>query len=104
MPGIATTNSLKEASLAEARQLERPVRYLDSPQVDKEGLARQLLARHPVEKGLVCVFTALEPCMTFEYHRSQNRDQRGLRLRPSKCLHLYKYYLHPRFGFMNARI
>jgi hypothetical protein len=100
----ATTNRLKEASLAEARKLDRPVRYLDSPKINKEDLARQLLAEHPVEEGLICVMTALEPCMTFEYHRSQNRDERGLRLRPSKCIHLYKYFLHPRFGFMNARI
>jgi hypothetical protein len=100
----ATTNRLKEASLAEAGKLGRPVLYLDSPKVNKEDLARQVLAQHPVKEGLICAMTALEPCMTFEYHRSQNRDERGLRLRPGKCLHLYKYYLHPRFGFMNARI
>ncbi len=101
---LATTESLKKASLAEARKLDRPVRYLDSPVVDKEEFARKLLAEYPVEQGLICVLTALEPCMSFEYHRSANRDERGLRLRPSKCLHLYKYFLHPRFGFMNARI
>ncbi|MEK7838808.1 MAG: hypothetical protein AAB328_12600 [candidate division NC10 bacterium] len=101
---LTTTERLKQASLAEARKLDRPVRYLDSPTIDKEDLARQLLAEHPIEQGLICVLTALEPCMTFEYHRSQNRDERGLRLRSSKCLHLYKYFLHPRFGFMNARI
>lgn len=101
---VATTERVKEASLAEAEALERPVRYLDSPKVDKEDIARQLLARYPVEEGLICALTALEPCMTFEYHRSQNPDERGLRLRPGKCLHIYKYYLHPRFGFMNARI
>ncbi|MEK7447106.1 MAG: hypothetical protein AABZ70_19840 [candidate division NC10 bacterium] len=101
---LATTERLKQASLAEARKLDRPVRYLESPTIDKEDLARQLLVEHPIERGLICVLTALEPCMTFEYHRSQDRDERGLRLRPSKCLHLYKYFLHPRFGFMNARI
>jgi hypothetical protein len=101
---LTTTERVKKASLAEARELDRPVRYLDSPTIDKEDLARQLLAEHPVKHGLVCVLTALEPCMTFEYHRSAERDQRGLRLRPSKCLHLYKYWIHPRFGFMNARI
>ena len=101
---VATTERLKEASLAEARKLGRPIRYLDSPNVDKEDLARLLLDLHPIEEGLICVLTALEPCMTFEYHRSQNLEERGLRLRSSKCLHLYKYYLHPRFGFMNARI
>ena len=101
---VDTTERLKEASLAEARRLDRPVLYLKSPTIDKEDVARKLLVKHPVEQGLICVLTALEPCMTFEYHRSQNRDERGLRLRPGKCLHLYKYFLHPRFGFMNARI
>ncbi len=42
--------------------------------------------------------------MRFEYHRSQDPTQRGLKLRPSKCLHLYKYYQHPRFGFMQTRL
>lgn len=101
---LATTERVQKASLAEACRLGRPIRYLESPSIDKEDLARRLLVEHPVEQGLICVLKAVEPCMTFEYHRSQNRDERGLRLRPGKCLHLYKYYLHPRFGFMNARI
>jgi hypothetical protein len=63
-----------------------------------------LLAEHPVDEGLICVLSAVEPCMSFEYHRSADRAERGLKLRPRKCLHLYKYWLHPRFGFMNARI
>lgn len=101
---LRTTERVKAASLAEANDHGRPVRYLDSPNVSKEDLARKILAEHPVEQGLICVFTALEPCMTFEYHRSPNRDERGLRLHRSKCLHLYKYWLHPRLGFMSARI
>ena len=100
----STTDRIRQAALVEAGDLERPVRYLQSPSIDKEALARRLLAEHPIEQGLVCVLTALEPCMTFEYHRSQDRHERGLRLRPGKCLHLYKYFLHPRFGFMSARI
>jgi hypothetical protein len=100
----STTEKLKDASLAVARKFDRPVRYLESPTINKENLARRLLAEHPIKQGLICVLTALEPCMTFEYHRSQDRNERGLRLRPGKCLHLYKYFLHPDFGFMNARI
>jgi hypothetical protein len=101
---LRTTEQVKAASLAVARQFNRPFRYLESPAINKEKLARRLLADYPIERGLICVLTALEPCMTFEYHRSQDQNERGLRLRPSKCLHIYKYYLHPRFGFMNARI
>jgi hypothetical protein len=99
-----TTEMLKEATLAEAVERDRPIRYLDSPAISKEDLARRLLAEHPVDEGLICVLKALEPCRTFEYHKSRDPKERGLRLRASKCLHLYKYFLHPRFGFMNARI
>jgi hypothetical protein len=42
--------------------------------------------------------------MSFEYHRSQDRNERGLKLRPKKCLHVYKYFIHPDFGFMGARL
>ena len=101
---LDTTERLKEASLAEARKRDRPIRYLESSATNKEALARQLLAEHPIEQGLICVLMAVEPCRTFEYHRSMNRDERGLRLRQGKCLHLYKYFLHPRLGFLNARI
>jgi hypothetical protein len=101
---LATTERVKDAALAEARKLDRPIHYLESSATDKEAFARRLLAEHPVEQGLICVLTAVEPCRTFEYHRSANREERGLRLRSNKCLHLYKYFLHPRFGFMNARI
>ncbi len=101
---VETTEYVKQASLREAERLKRPILYLERASTDKENLARRLLARYPVERGLICVFKAIEPCMTFEYHRSMDQKERGLRLRPGKCLHLYKYYLHPRFGFMNVRL
>ena len=100
----STSKRVKAAALAEARAGGRPVRYLRSSSISKEDFARALLAEHPTDQGLVCAFSVVEPCMSFEYHRSQDRDQRGLKLRPRKCLHVYQYRIHPRFGFMNARI
>jgi hypothetical protein len=100
-----TTQRVKKAALAEAERHGRPVRNLESPKTSKEDLARTFLEEQPLEKpGLVCAFTAVEPCMSFEYHRSKDPKERGLKLRPRKCQHVYKYYVHPRFGFMNARI
>lgn len=101
---LDATEKLKDASLAEAQRKHRPILYLDSPNVDKQELARKTLAENPIRQGLICVFKAIEPCVTFEYQRSANREERGLRRHRSKCLHLYHYWLHPRFGFMNARI
>jgi hypothetical protein len=101
---LATSERVKEASLREALEHNRPIHYLQSSSTDKEALARNSLAKHPVDRGLICAMRVVEPCMSFEYHRSADRRERGLKRRPRKCLHIYKYYLHPVFGFLNARI
>ena len=95
---------LKEASLAEAKALGRPVKYLTSSPVSKEEIARGIAARDGIGDGLVCVLTCVEPCWSFEIYR--NREKKKLELQPRyrKCLLLYHYWLHPVFGFMNARI
>ncbi len=100
----AMTAMLLKASLEAAERYERPVRYLASSATRKEDVAREILRDMPVDSGLVCVLKCVEPCMSFEVHR--NRDQKKLELRPKKrkCLHLYHYFLDPRFGLMNARI
>lgn len=102
---LQTSERVKEAALAGIEALGRPVRYLESSKASKEDLARRLLAQHPLDgAGLVCAFKVVEPCMSFEYHRSPDPRERGLKLRPRKCLHLYKYFVHPMFGFMNVRL
>jgi hypothetical protein len=101
---LHTSNEVKDGSLREAVEGDRPIRYLTSAKTDKEDLSHQLLDEHPIDDGLVCAFTIVEPCMSFEYHRSQDKAERGLKLVPRKCLHIYKYYKHPRFGFMGTRI
>jgi hypothetical protein len=95
---------LEQASLADAETSQRPIRYLPASSTDKEATARRLLAEFPIEQGLICVLRVIEPCMSFQYERSADRAQRGLKLQPRKCLHLYHYYLHPRFGFMHVRL
>jgi hypothetical protein len=101
---VATTAKVIAASLREAEEGQRPVRYLQSAKTDKEILSHQLLQEYPVQHGLICALRTVEPCMSFEYHRSADPNQRQLRLQPSKCLHIYKYYLHPVFGFVGARL
>lgn len=101
---VKTSDAIKQAAIAEAEAGKRPIRYLESSHTSKEDLARELLRQHPVDQGLVCLFKTVEPCMSFEYHRSPDPRERGLKLRRRKCLHLYKYFLHPVFGFMNARL
>jgi hypothetical protein len=99
-----TSESVRETAMSEARKLGRPTKYLVTGDTNKEKIAKELLAEHHVDQGLICTLSTVEPCMSFEYHLSQNRAERGLRLRLRKCLHLYKYFLHPKFGFMSVRL
>jgi hypothetical protein len=102
---LKTSERVKKAALAEAERSARPIVYVESSSTSKEDVARRLLRQHPLEgSGLICALKAIEPCMSFEYHRSPNPSERGLRLRPRKCLHVYQYYRHATFGFMNARL
>ncbi len=100
----ATSERVKEVALREAVEHDRPIRYLESSKTDKEKLARRLLAEHPLTEGLICAFKTVEPCMSFEYHRSPDPHERGLRRRPRTCLHIYKYYQHRVFGFLGTRL
>ena len=72
--------------------------------MDKEARARRLLAEHPVEQGLICAFTTVEPCLRFEDHRSPDPHERGRRLRPRTCRPVYQYYRHRGFGCLSARL
>jgi hypothetical protein len=98
------TERLKEASLAEAHQLARPVIYLPSSETRKEAVARKVLQENPVDHGLICVLKCVEPCRTYGMHKNAQTKQLELVHERRKCLFLYHYYFDPVFGFMNARI
>jgi hypothetical protein len=99
-----TTGQLRAASLADAEARGRPIRYLESSQRSKETLARRIFHEDPVETGLICVYKVVEPCTTYEVHRSREKKRLELQPKLGKCLHLYHYFLDPEFGFMNARL
>lgn len=98
------TKRVKDASLALAIELDRPVKYLASPSVKKEAVARSILEENPVDKGLVCVLESVEPCRTFDIYKNREAKKLELVSRTRKCKFLYHYVIHPVFGFMNARI
>ena len=98
------TQEIKEASLAEARRLQRPVQYLTSSKIDKKRIAEQIALRDRVQDGLICVLSCVEPCLSFEVGPNAEKKKLELKHRLRKCLFLYHYWMHPLFGFLSARI
>lgn len=100
----ALTGRLREASEALARRTNRPIRYLASSATSKEDIAREIAAADGIKQGLICILTAVEPCLSFEVVRDRTAKQVRIEPRQRKCLFLYHYQIHPVFGFMHARI
>lgn len=98
----AVTDRVVQASLvAQAKELGR-FRYLNSSQISKEEVARQIAAAQRVKEGLACVLQCVEPCWTFDL--KSREGQRTVQGAMGKCSQLYHYYLHPQFGWMHVRL
>jgi hypothetical protein len=97
------TKTLREGTEALAKEQGVPLRYLNSPDIDKEAAARELAQDQPQRRGRIALLTCLESCTT--YHLRKN--ERGLiqpRKEPGRCLHYYHYFQHERLGRCYVRI
>jgi hypothetical protein len=101
---LEVTARLEEASLHQARQLGREIRYLNSAQHRKEDIAREIAARDRIKNGLICVLRSVDPCMSFQITKNYKTRKLEIHYRRRKCIHLYHYQIHPLFGFMHTRI
>lgn len=100
-----TTEAVKAACEAFARDRDRPVRYLESTRLEKVGpIARRIAETEGITKGFVCLLKCLEPCRTFDIFRNREAKKIELRIRTRKCLHYYFYGFHPWLGFMGVRL
>ena len=98
------TDQIRDAAEQVARAEGRRVIYLNSSAISKEELARDIAQRDGIGEGLVCVFSAVEPCFSYELHRNRESRLLELRGRPQKCLHYYFYFQDRKFGFMHVRL
>jgi hypothetical protein len=102
---MGLSERVRAASLASALAAgDRPVRYLVSSQVRKEDVARQIARADGIERGLICVLTAVEPCWSFHVRRDPKLKRLVLESSWRKCLHLYHYFMDAELGFCHARV
>ncbi len=100
----ALTEQVRQSSEAVMRAADRPMRYLNDSSQSKEQLARQIADRDGISNGLVCQFSAVEPCWSYDIHRDRVEKKLQLVARQRKCLHLYHYFVHEQVGFGHVRL
>jgi hypothetical protein len=103
------TAELKAHAQKVAGDAGRPFQYLDKAHTarsgySKEHLARDIAERDGVREGLICVFSVLEPCGSFDVRGNRETHRLQVVRRPRRCLHFYFYFIHPDFGFMHVRL
>ena len=96
-------DALRVHGQAVAAKAGRPYVYLESSgglRMDEQ--ARTMARKDGISRGLICVFSRIEPCRTdrFVYAKPKPRLVSAQR----KCLHLYFYFLDREFGLMHVKI
>lgn len=103
------TDQLKAHMQQVAAAAGAPYRYLGETHTksrggSKEDLARQIAEDNGVVEGLVCVFSAVEPCSSFDVAGNRGTGRLEVARRRRKCLHFYLYHLHPELGLCHVRL
>lgn len=99
----SVTDEIRKRVEGLAKELGRPMQYLDSPKISKEEVAKKYLAEQPVENGLICVLSTVEMCKGGRI-RGSDSGKLTVKTCSQKCLHYYLYYQDKEYGFMFIRI
>jgi hypothetical protein len=86
------------------KQTEMPITPIRSSRERKEAIARERQKELGVTEGLIGVWSAVESCMTCKARFSSDKGFPQMRREWSKCKHLYFYFDHEDYGFMNIRL
>lgn len=102
----ALTCTLCDQTEKQAKELDIPLRHLNSPKIDKEALALQLACEHPRADGgdgRIALLTCVEAGMG--YRLRKNKDGRVYPVKEMiKCKHYYHYFQHPELGLCYVRL
>ena len=100
----ACTRQLRESLEVKAAEAGRPVEYLPG-YTNKEALVQQRrLSVGAAPGGLICAFSTLENCTSYDVYKNSKTHRIDLRRRPRKCLHDYFYFDDERFGLAQVRL
>jgi hypothetical protein len=85
-------------------QSGRPIAPLSTWRHDKEQLARKRQEQTGIDAGLIGVWSCLEGCWSYRAHYCAEKGYPQLHRYTTQCKHLYLYFDHTDYGWMNVRL
>jgi len=98
------TNDLCDYIENYVKGLNRPLIYLTSSAISKEGSALEQMKLSPVEEGLICALSVVEYCSTLQPVKNKETGLLSLVNVNRKCKYYYFYYQDKSFGFMHVKL
>ena len=80
------------------------IEFIRNRGIRKEDRAQELLAKRGDHPGLVCIFSAMEPCSTYKPWHNKQSGKTYLVPNDGKCLHYYCYFVDEELGFCHVRV
>jgi len=78
--------------------------YVRKKNFRKEDRVKDVLKERGTHPGLVWIFSALEPCTTYQPWHDKNSGRTYLRYDDGKCLHYYFYFIDEELGLCYLRV
>src|SRR5512143_2590796 len=80
------------------------IEFLRNHDVRKEDRIQEILAHRGRHPGLVHIFSAMEPCPSFQPWHDKATGKTFLKYRDGECLHYYFYFIDPMLGLCYLRV
>ena len=87
-----------------ARENGLEIEFIRKKDFRKEERIRALVARRGEHPGLVHIFSAMEPCASFQPWHDKSSHKTFLKPDSGKCLHYYFYFIDPALGLCYVRV
>jgi len=98
---VENASKINKHAKAIAEKFGRPIQYLSVP-TRKEEFARKMAEDEGIKRGLICIFSVLEPCRTFSFTHEKGRP--FVQSARRKCLFIYFYFMDREFGLIHVKL
>jgi hypothetical protein len=98
------TDSIKANAEAVAAANGLQIDYVRRKNFRKEDKVKAVLKERGGHPGLVWIFSALEPCTTYQPWHDKKSGRTYLRYDDGKCLHYYFYFIDEELGLCYVRV
>lgn len=87
-----------------ARENGLEIEFLRRKNFRKEDRVKEILEQRGAQPGLVHVFSAMEPCDSYQPWHDKKTGKTFLRWDSGKCIHYYFYFIDPKLGLCYLRV